>query len=64
MSEINGQLFGILLVIGIFGVVAGAVTVVVNNLTTAIEEKSNEIVNEDFTEISTKMFTIVLNSKV
>ena len=64
MSEINGQLFGILLVIGIFGVVAGAVTVVVNNLTTAVEEKSNEIINEDFDKLVTETFTIVLNSKV
>ena len=63
MSEVNGQLIGILLVIGIFGVVATAVTLVITNLTSAIEEKTNEITEDGFNTIKTAMFTISLNSK-
>jgi len=47
MSEINGQLLGILIVIGVFGIVAGTVTAVVTNLSDAIEEKSNEIIENN-----------------
>ena len=62
MSEINGQLIGVLLVIGIFGVVAAAVTAVVSTLTTAIEEKTNEVAADDFGGVRPAMFTVSLIS--
>ena len=57
MSEINGQVLGVLLVIGIFGIVAGAITAVVTNLSNAIEERTTETI--DSTQFSIKD----LNSK-
>lgn len=43
MSEIKGQLLGILLVIGIFGIVATALMGVFSNLTEKVSSEANSI---------------------
>lgn len=48
MSEIKGQLLGIVLVAIIFGTVATALGVVFANLTDKVEEKVTSVVNKDY----------------
>ncbi len=48
MSEIKGQLLGIVLVAIIFGTVATALGVLFANLTDKVEEKVTSIVNKDY----------------
>ena len=43
MSEIKGQLLGIILVLMIFGAVSAAMVVVFNKLTKNVEDQVNEI---------------------
>lgn len=43
MSEIKGQLLGIILVLMIFGAVAGVMTTVFNGMTSTVEEKVDQI---------------------
>lgn len=48
MSEIKGQLLGIILVVTIFGIVGGALAAIFANLTDTVEEKvSQEIADFD-----------------
>ena len=48
MSEIKGQLLGIILVVTIFGIVGGALAAIFSNLTDTVEEKvSQEIADFD-----------------
>lgn len=48
MSEIKGQLLGIVLVAIIFGTVATALGVVFANLTDKVEEKVTSVVDKDY----------------
>lgn len=52
MSEIKGQLLGILLVIGVFGVVATTVSGIVESLNNSLIEQANEVVNETTKEVT------------
>ena len=45
MSEIKGQLLGIILVLMVFGAVSAAMMVVFTNLTKSVEEKVDEIID-------------------
>ena len=45
MSEIKGQLLGIILVLMIFGAVSTAMVLVFNKLTKNVEDQVNEITN-------------------
>lgn len=44
MSEIKGQLLGIILVLMVFAAVSGAVTLTFRNLTTSISNQVSEVV--------------------
>ncbi len=53
MTEIKGQLLSIILVIAIFGVVAGALIGIFSTLTKSVEDKvSQEIVDMDSLTLS------------
>lgn len=45
MSEIKGQLLGIILVLMVFGAVSAAMVVVFNKLTKSVEDQVTEITN-------------------
>ena len=45
MSEIKGQILGIIIVLMIFGVVSGAMIAMFNNLTAAVSENVAETVS-------------------
>ena len=45
MSEIKGQLLGIILVLMVFGAVSAAMVVVFNKLTKNVEDQVSEITN-------------------
>ena len=45
MSEIKGQLLGIVLVLMIFGAISAAMVAIFNTLTTSIQNDVNEIAN-------------------
>ena len=45
MSEIKGQLLGIILVLMIFGVVSGAMVALFSNFTKAVENNVSELVD-------------------
>ena len=45
MSEIKGQLLGIILVLMVFSAVSAAMVVIFNNLTKSVENQVNEITN-------------------
>lgn len=51
MSEIKGQLLGIILVVTIFGIVGGALAAIFSNLTDTVEEKVSQEI-EDFDNLS------------
>lgn len=46
MSEVKGQLLSVLLVLGIFSLVAGVITGVVTSLNKAVTDKSTELIEE------------------
>lgn len=46
MSEIKGQILGVILVLMVFAVVAGTMTTVFNNLSKNITDKVSQIDNE------------------
>lgn len=46
MSEIKGQILGIVLVLVIFGAVSAAIATVFNTTTSAVTEKSKTIVSD------------------
>lgn len=46
MSEIKGQLIGIILVLSLFALISTSLKTVVGNYTTAIEENATTIVSE------------------
>ena len=50
MSEIKGQLLGIILVITVFGIVGGALAGIFSSLTKTVEDKVSEEI-EDFDEL-------------
>ena len=45
MSEIKGQILGIIIVLMIFGIVSGAMIMMFNSLTQAVSENVAEIVS-------------------
>ena len=45
MSEIKGQLLGVILVLMIFAIVSGAMIAIFNNLSNKVSETVNEIVS-------------------
>ena len=47
MSEIKGQILGIIIVLMIFGIVSGAMVALFHNLTNAVSENVMEIVNSE-----------------
>lgn len=47
MSEIKGQLLGIILVLMIFGVVSGAMVALFSNFTKTVESHVSEMINEN-----------------
>ncbi|MGM9873343.1 MAG: hypothetical protein ACI31G_00255 [Bacilli bacterium] len=46
MSEIKGQLLGIILVLMVFAAVSGAITLTFKNLTNTISNQVSEVVND------------------
>jgi uncharacterized protein involved in cysteine biosynthesis len=54
MSEIKGQLLGVLLVLMLFGTVAGVLVSVFNQLTQKVEDKVTQV-GEDLDVISPKL---------
>ena len=53
MSEIKGQLLGIILVLSIFLTVSVALTAIFTNMTKSVEEKVSEVVDFDNTSSTT-----------
>ena len=53
MSEIKGQLLGIILVLSIFLTVSVALTAIYTNMTKSVEEKVSEVVDFDSDPTST-----------
>lgn len=53
MSEIKGQLLGIILVLSIFLTVCVALTAIFTNMTKSVEEKVSEVVDFDSDPTST-----------
>ncbi len=53
MSEIKGQLLGIILVLSIFLTVSVALTAIFTNMTKSVEEKVSEVVDFDSDPTST-----------
>lgn len=53
MSEIKGQLLGIVLVIAIFGVVAGALTLAFSNVTSGITQRIEDVASYDVSKTGT-----------
>ena len=51
MSEIKGQILGIIIVLMIFGVVSGAMIAMFNNLTTAVSDNVTQVIDEDVTSM-------------
>ena len=51
MSEIKGQILGIIIVLMIFGIVSGAMVMMFNNLTTAVSDNVAQVVDEDVTSM-------------
>ena len=49
MSEIKGQILGIIIVLMIFGIVSGAMIMMFNNLTNAVSENVMEIISSEET---------------
>ena len=49
MSEIKGQILGIIIVLMIFGVVSGAMIAVFNNLSKTVTDNVNELITSDST---------------
>ena len=47
MSEIKGQILGIIIVLMIFGVVSGAMIAMFNNMTKAVSDNVAEIIDEE-----------------
>lgn len=47
MSEIKGQILGIIIVLMIFGIVSGAMIMMFNNLTNAVSENVAEIISSE-----------------
>ena len=45
MSEIKGQILGIVLVLMIFGIVSGAMVAIFRSLTNNVQEQVNELVD-------------------
>lgn len=45
MSEIKGQLLGIILVLMVFGAVSAAMITIFNNLTKSVQEQVDEAIN-------------------
>lgn len=48
MSEIKGQLLGIILVIMVFGIVAAGLTTVFKNLTSSVSSEVNGAINTNY----------------
>lgn len=46
MSEIKGQLLGIIIVLMVFGIVSGAMVLIFQNLTGAVTQNVEELVSE------------------
>ena len=46
MSEIKGQLLGIIIVLMIFGIVSGALVIMFQNMTNAVSQNVEELVSE------------------
>ena len=47
MSEIKGQILGIIIVLMIFGVVSGAMIAMFNNMTKAVSDNVAELIDEE-----------------
>ena len=47
MAEIKGQLLGIVLAIGVFGVVFAAMTATFQKVSKAVEDKATSVIAED-----------------
>ena len=45
MSEIKGQLLGIILVLMVFGAVSAAMVIIFNKLTKSVEDQVSEVAN-------------------
>ena len=52
MSEIKGQLLGIILVIMVFGIVAAGLTTVFKNLTSSVSSQVNDAITTSYGLIS------------
>ena len=60
MSEIKGQLLGIILVITIFGVIGGALTAIFYSLTHTVEsEVTDKVESYDHVDVPTGSFSQV-----
>ena len=46
MSEIKGQILGVILVLMVFGAIATSMVGVFNNLENAVQEKTNDITSD------------------
>ena len=53
MSEIKGQLLGIILVLSIFLTVSVALTAIFTNMTNSVEQKVSEVVEFDSSSLET-----------
>ena len=51
MSEIKGQILGIIIVLMIFGVVSGAIIAMFNNMTKAVSDNVAEITDEELSSM-------------
>lgn len=56
MSEIKGQILGIIIVLMIFGVVSGAMVAMFNNLTKSVSDNVAELASEDYTSHVMSMY--------
>ena len=56
MSEIKGQILGIIIVLMIFGVVSGAMVAMFNNLTQSVSDNVAEIASEDHSSHTMSMY--------
>jgi Na+-translocating ferredoxin:NAD+ oxidoreductase RnfG subunit len=56
MSEIKGQILGIIIVLMIFGVVSGAMVAMFNNLTKSVSDNVAELASEDYTSHAMSMY--------
>lgn len=52
MSEIKGQLLGILLVLMVFGAISGAVIAIFNNMAKQIENSVSNVINDSTSKTS------------